>query len=359
MMKYQSLIIFTIIICLKNDAYCQKAAVMMLEGVWTGKLLRPSDPYSKEWQTYVVFHQTDNQVIGTFKAYRGDIFMEAVLDGTVTSEGLNLTTWNIIDGRRPGTSGYYWCMGYHGILKVIEGGQLYAVLKSYNCRDSILILTRLGESSTDVTSTESRHTDEVIPKQDLTIAQMTEEVKVMEGELDKTLKWNSDYVAQLEGKEKEYKRRPIVKPSHHEPAKENLSREKPSLMAQSTTGNSNRTPAFIIPEAGKNVVLNHVIFREQKSELQPESFGQLDEVVSQMTINPSLRIRLEGHTDRIGSHIMNMNLSKDRAQAVKSYLVGKGVNALRIVAIGYGDSKPICKPKCNANRRVEFKILED
>jgi hypothetical protein len=104
-----------------------------------------------------------------------------LLDGTITSDGLNLTTWNIIDGRRPGTSGYYWCMGYHGILKVIEGGQLYAVLKSYNCRDSILILTRLGESSTDVTNTESRHTDEVIPKQDLTIAQMTEEVKVIEG----------------------------------------------------------------------------------------------------------------------------------------------------------------------------------
>jgi OOP family OmpA-OmpF porin len=135
--------------------------------------------------------------------------------------------------------------------------------------------------------------------------------------------------------------------------------EEVRVIEGATTGNSNRTPAFIMPEAGKNVVLNHVIFREQKSELQPESFGQLDEVVSQMTINPSLRIRLEGHTDRIGSHIMNMNLSKDRAQAVKSYLVGKGVNALRIVAIGYGDSKPICKPKCNANRRVEFKILEN
>ena len=53
-----------------------------------------------------------------------------------------------------------------------------------------------------------------------------------------------------------------------------------------------------------------------------------------------LKIRVEGHTDNIGSEKYNLNLSKKRAESIKAYLVGKGIDESRITSIGYGFSKP-------------------
>ena len=75
--------------------------------------------------------------------------------------------------------------------------------------------------------------------------------------------------------------------------------------------------------------------------------------------NPDIeRIRVEGHTDETGTHDMNMKLSQDRADAVRNYLIRKGVSPKRITAKGYGPDKPLADgkdPKSLAkNRRVEF-----
>ena len=73
------------------------------------------------------------------------------------------------------------------------------------------------------------------------------------------------------------------------------------------------------------------------------------------------RIRIEGNTDSRGSASDNLKLSQGRADAVKNYLIAKGVVADRLESIGYGESKPIVKEKTAAdqakNRRVDFFVV--
>jgi outer membrane protein OmpA-like peptidoglycan-associated protein len=73
------------------------------------------------------------------------------------------------------------------------------------------------------------------------------------------------------------------------------------------------------------------------------------------------RIELGGHTDNVGGAVKNMKLSLDRALAVRQYLIDKGIDGNRIVAKGYGLTKPIASNKTAAgraqNRRTEVKIL--
>jgi OmpA-OmpF porin, OOP family len=75
-----------------------------------------------------------------------------------------------------------------------------------------------------------------------------------------------------------------------------------------------------------------------------------------------MEIELEGHTDIIGDHDLNLQLSKDRVWNVRKYLVNKGINVDRIKAVGYGDTKPIITKGTDEqrkiNRRVEFVVLK-
>ena len=95
---------------------------------------------------------------------------------------------------------------------------------------------------------------------------------------------------------------------------------------------------------------------------------RLDEIADLMNRNPQIdKVRITGHTDRIGTQSYNNKLSQRRAEAVKAYLVGKGVAAGRLVAIGKGEANPIvqCNEKKMAdlvrclepNRRVEVEEI--
>jgi len=77
--------------------------------------------------------------------------------------------------------------------------------------------------------------------------------------------------------------------------------------------------------------------------------------------NPSMNILIEGHTDNLGDDFQNQKLSEQRAQSVKTYLIGKGISASRITTVGYGETQP---RDSNAttngryrNRRVEIKAV--
>jgi len=76
---------------------------------------------------------------------------------------------------------------------------------------------------------------------------------------------------------------------------------------------------------------------------------------------PTSKFSIEGHTDNVGKKDKNLQLSKDRAAAVKDYLVSKGIAADRLTSEGYGDTKPIGSNKTAAgkalNRRVEVKLV--
>jgi outer membrane protein OmpA-like peptidoglycan-associated protein len=75
---------------------------------------------------------------------------------------------------------------------------------------------------------------------------------------------------------------------------------------------------------------------------------------------PFMKIEIGGHTDNTGDKIKNKTLSQNRAKSVKDYLISKGVDASRLSAIGYGDSKPIADNKTEQgraqNRRTVFKV---
>ena len=114
-------------------------------------------------------------------------------------------------------------------------------------------------------------------------------------------------------------------------------------------------------EVGAKVILQNIFFESGNAVLKPESFQQLDQVVSFMTSNSSLRMEISGHTDNVGSLKTNTSISQKRAESVVAYLVQKGIAATRLDAKGYAFSQPIepnNTPEGRAkNRRVEFKII--
>lgn len=116
-------------------------------------------------------------------------------------------------------------------------------------------------------------------------------------------------------------------------------------------------------EVGVTVNLKDVLFEQSKTILLPESFDELDLVVSFLKTNPSVRIELSGHTDNRGIPAQNVKLSQGRVDKVKEYLISKGIDKKRISGKGYGGSKPIASNDTEEtrklNRRVEFTIKKD
>lgn len=115
-------------------------------------------------------------------------------------------------------------------------------------------------------------------------------------------------------------------------------------------------------EAGAKITLKNIYFNMSKYDLKPESFPELDRLVTVMQSNPSMQIRLEGHTDTVGEFDANVELSRNRVNEVKRYLVNKGISASRIETVGYGPSRPINTNKSlkerPENRRVEMVIVK-
>jgi outer membrane protein OmpA-like peptidoglycan-associated protein len=104
-----------------------------------------------------------------------------------------------------------------------------------------------------------------------------------------------------------------------------------------------------------------VHFATGKFRVLPDSFPLLDEVVQALNDSPEMRISVEGHTDNVGGEAVNMTLSQHRAEAVRDYLVAKGIAPARLEAVGYGPTKPIASNKTPSgkakNRRTELRIL--
>ena len=110
------------------------------------------------------------------------------------------------------------------------------------------------------------------------------------------------------------------------------------------------------------VILQQINFETAKAKIKPESFPICDAVVDVLEKNPTIKIRIEGHTDSRGKAGYNRKLSDKRAKAVMKYLVDKGIDADRMTAEGFGPDKPIAPNETEdgraKNRRVEFHITE-
>jgi outer membrane protein OmpA-like peptidoglycan-associated protein len=125
------------------------------------------------------------------------------------------------------------------------------------------------------------------------------------------------------------------------------------------------------PPVEKQVKLrdNHIEISDKiqfalgKAEILSASFGLLDEVAKVIQENPHVqKISIEGHASDEGDDAYNLTLSKARAEAVRAYLVKKGVAAERLSATGYGETRPLVANDSPAsrekNRRVEFNITQ-
>jgi outer membrane protein OmpA-like peptidoglycan-associated protein len=115
-------------------------------------------------------------------------------------------------------------------------------------------------------------------------------------------------------------------------------------------------------EAKVTFAARNIFFKAASDQLTESSIAPLDEVVKVLTEDPELKMQIEGHTDSTGKAAMNLRLSKQRAESVKNYLTGKGIDASRLSATGYGSSKPLQSNETlegrERNRRVELKLAQ-
>lgn len=126
-----------------------------------------------------------------------------------------------------------------------------------------------------------------------------------------------------------------------------------------------KKPKDSLVQLGKQeiVIKQQIQFAVDSAVILPESTGLLTEIADVFIKNPRVRrVEVQGHTDNTGTPDHNMKLSEDRANAVVSWLTSHGVGADRLVAKGFGQSKPIA-PNVTAatrarNRRVQFIILD-
>ncbi|CAG5002832.1 Peptidoglycan-associated lipoprotein [Dyadobacter sp. CECT 9275] len=115
-------------------------------------------------------------------------------------------------------------------------------------------------------------------------------------------------------------------------------------------------------KGGQQIRLSNTLFSQSSSEVTPTTFKELDKIVTTMATYPNMEILLEGHTDNVGEIQKNIQLSEDRVNEVKKYLISKGIDASRIQTKAWGPSKPIASNLTEVsrqkNRRVEFTILK-
>jgi len=107
--------------------------------------------------------------------------------------------------------------------------------------------------------------------------------------------------------------------------------------------------------------IDGIVFDLKKDTIKPSSRPILDEAVDVLKEFPEVRIKIVGHTDDIGTPEFNQDLSRRRAEAVKKYLVDKGIDASRIETEGRGATEPklpnTSEENRAKNRRIDFEIL--
>ena len=119
----------------------------------------------------------------------------------------------------------------------------------------------------------------------------------------------------------------------------------------------------------KEIILNqeneipHVLWDFNAAILKPSTIIQLNKTIQLLKDNPSIIIEIGSHTDSRGDHASNVMLSQKRADAVRDYLLSKGIVATRVTSMGYGEMKPLIKNAITEedhaiNRRTEFSVIQ-
>jgi OOP family OmpA-OmpF porin len=121
--------------------------------------------------------------------------------------------------------------------------------------------------------------------------------------------------------------------------------------------NSKVVDRYILSIANDKLVLMGVNFEFDKSTLTPESNAVLDKTVKLMTDKPELKVEVRGYTDYMGTNDYNVNLSEDRANAVRNYLISKGINAKRLTTVSGGQSNSAYDNRTAEGREMNRKVM--
>lgn len=117
------------------------------------------------------------------------------------------------------------------------------------------------------------------------------------------------------------------------------------------------------PEVGAIIKIENIFFETAKANLLPISYERLNHLHKLLVNQPKMRVQINGHTDNQGAAEMNQDLSEMRAKAVVDYLIGKGIDAARLNAKGFGATKPVADNETEIgrekNRRVTFEVLSN
>jgi len=124
----------------------------------------------------------------------------------------------------------------------------------------------------------------------------------------------------------------------------------------------NRTVSLQKLAVGVSGVLRNIYFDFDKWTFKNESYNELNKLERMMKQSQGIQVEISGHTDNIGTGAYNTFLSRRRAEAVKDFLTGKGIDPRRVKAAGYGETKPLAsnddeKDGRELNRRVEFLVI--
>jgi outer membrane protein OmpA-like peptidoglycan-associated protein len=117
---------------------------------------------------------------------------------------------------------------------------------------------------------------------------------------------------------------------------------------------------YLMPiKRGTQIALNNIFFDYNKTDLNKESYSELNRLVDMMKKNPKMKIAIGGHTDSKGSDEYNIKLASDRAEAVQNYLIKKGISANRMSIKTLGKSDPLTANEESTdgaalNRRVDI-----
>jgi outer membrane protein OmpA-like peptidoglycan-associated protein len=123
-----------------------------------------------------------------------------------------------------------------------------------------------------------------------------------------------------------------------------------------------RKQTLIVVRKDRIELKQQVRFAQNRSQILSSSNRMLRQVARAMKDAPGIYVRIEGHTDNVGGLDHNMQLSQERAEAVKAFLVRQGIQPVRLTAEGYGPTRPLgpntTRAGRAANRRVEFRMME-
>jgi OOP family OmpA-OmpF porin len=124
------------------------------------------------------------------------------------------------------------------------------------------------------------------------------------------------------------------------------------------------TDPFVVTikfQLARSYRLDNVHFDVDKATLRSDSYAQLNELLEYLQRHPEIKVEIAGHTDNTGADAHNLQLSQERSNTIRNYLVKKGIKVTQVIAKGYGSKVPVADNATEEgrqlNRRTEVRIL--